>query len=242
MEKKHKSDVNSTDIQSSESTVQTPFQTGANSREIQLSLRGSIRFEFSSLVGRKLFSRCPPIVSGGPQLLNLGCGANRYDEFVNADFFTFKSGFFLKHFWMLDLRYKLKVSDNYWDGVYSEHTLEHLYPKQVESLLLELHRTLKPGAWLRIIVPDLAKYVNYYNGEESHPLFHRWHYRAQAMRNISQNHFHYSLWDAPLLTLFLKNAGFAIVLKKSFGQGSDSRLLKDSANREWESLYIEARK
>lgn len=143
---------------------------------------------------------------------------------------------------MLDLRYAMNARDNYWDGVYTEHTLEHLYPIDVLGVLREIHRTLKHGAWVRVIVPDLEKYIRYYCGAPSDPLFQRWPLRAEALRNISQNHFHFSLWDRPLMMEYLRIAGFSTIVPREYGEGDDCRLLKDSVNRRWESLYVEARK
>ncbi len=218
------------------------METGQGGVTSQITIMGILRFETASLLGRTLFRGGPPIVGAGPQMLNLGCGTNRYDGFVNADFYAFRSGLFQKGLWMIDLRYKLKAPSNYWSGVYTEHTLEHLYPLQVLNLLKEVHRTLKPKAWVRVIVPDVSKYVQYYNGVDSHPLFERWPYRAEALRNIAQNHFHYSLWDAALMMEYLKRAGFLNVYERQFGKGEDHRLIKDSGNRQWESLYVEAQK
>lgn len=217
-------------------------QSPLDAQECQVSLRGVLRFEAVSLLGRLLFHRRPPSVETGPRLLNLGCGTNRYPEFVNADFYAVRSGRGQNNFWMVDLRYPLKCPGDYWDGVFTEHTLEHLYPNQALALLKELHRTMRPGAWVRVAVPDLAKYVSYYFGQPSHTLFQRWPLRAQAVRNLSQAHFHCSLWDVPLMSHYLYEAGFVKVCEQQYGQGADGRLLKDSPNRQWESLYVEAQR
>lgn len=41
------------------------------------------------------------------------------------------------------------------DGVYSSHSLEHLYPYDVPVALAEFKRVLKPGGIIIIFVPDL---------------------------------------------------------------------------------------
>ncbi|PLZ90674.1 hypothetical protein CEN44_10295 [Fischerella muscicola CCMEE 5323] len=144
--------------------------------------------------------------------------------------------------WMLDLRFPLNCDDNVWDGVFSEHTLEHLYPDQVLQLLKELYRTIKPGAWLRISVPDLKKYVKYYCGEEVHELFNRWQTGCEAIRTLTQDYGHLSVWDNTLLAKFFKEAGFINIQEVSFMQGTDKLLLMDQQDRAWESLYMEAQK
>jgi len=143
---------------------------------------------------------------------------------------------------MLDLRFPLNCDDNVWDGVFSEHTLEHLYPDQVLQLLKELYRTIKPGAWLRISVPDLKKYVKYYCGEGVHELFNRWQTGCEAIRTLTQDYGHLSVWDSTLLAKFLKEAGFVNIQEVSFMQGTDKLLLMDQQDRAWESLYMEAQK
>lgn len=210
--------------------------------DFQSTLPGHFRFELASLIGRWFLQKKAPRLPSEPQLLNLGCGDRAYPDFINADFFRIRSEHRPKNFWMVDLRYPLPCEAGHWDGIFTEHTLEHLYPSQALALLREAYRTLKPGGWLRVVVPDLGRYVQYYNGQSPDPLFERWPLRAEALRNLSQRHFHLSLWDAALLDHYLRRAGFTQTAERQAGQGADARLLKDSANRQWESLYMEARK
>mgnify|MGYP002725858945 CR=1 FL=1 len=140
------------------------------------------------------------------------------------------------------MRYSLNCDDNVWDGVFSEHTLEHLYPNQVLSLLKEINRTMKQRAWLRIAVPDLAKYVEYYCGKQTNQTFKRWPTGCEAIRCLTQNWVHLSVWDSKLLTRFLEEAGFISIREVGFMEGTDPKLLKDSKDRRWESLYMEAQK
>ena len=118
------------------------------STKYHLSLKSLLRFEFISLYGRLLLNKKPTLTNDN-NLLNLGCGLNKFDGWVNADFY---SGI---KFWkknknrpdcMLDLRYPLNCDDNVWAGIFSEHTIEHLYPNQALTLLKELYRTMKKGA------------------------------------------------------------------------------------------------
>jgi len=211
------------------------------STDFQLSVRDHAHFEFSSWLGRTFRNRRPPQLPG-PQLLNLGAGTNLYPEFVNADFFQSPGAKLRQNFWALDMRYPLNCEDNHWDGVYTEHALEHIYPDRVLAMLKEIHRTLKPKAWVRVIVPDIKKYVEYYNGKPSHKLFERYSPRASGIRSVSQHHLHYSLWDIELMAECLQLAGFKVVEPRTLNVGADPRLLKDAPAREYESLYIEGQK
>jgi predicted SAM-dependent methyltransferase len=203
-----------------------------------LTLTALLNFELRSLYGRTLQNRKPVLNRSGENLLHLGCGSNEIQGWINADFFSLKR----KLDWMLDLRYPLNCDDNVWDGVFTEHTLEHLYPDQVASLLKELHRTMKPGAWIRISVPDLQKYVNYYCHKEVDVEFSQFRTGCEAIRTLTQDSIHLSVWDSQLLKKFLESAEFINVQKVSFGQGTDGLSIQDLESRAWESLYMEAQK
>jgi SAM-dependent methyltransferase len=206
------------------------------------SLWSHVRFELRSWIGRQLFGRPPPALGTGDRLLNLGCGPTLFEGWVNADFFRFRVWRLPTSFWAVDLRYALNCPSGYWDGVYCEHTIEHLRPSQAHALFKEVFRTLKPGAWFRVSVPDLARYVRYYQGEPMDEAFGRWPLRAAAIRSVSQGWVHASVWDRELLIAALTFIGFEPVRAVDYRMGEDPRLLKDLPKRRWESLYIEARK
>lgn len=131
------------------------------STKYQISLKKMLDFEIRSLYGRNLHSKKPILSKDNLNLLlnllHLGCGSNKFENWVNADFFQdlkFWKQDKNRPDWMLDLRFPLNCDDCVWDGVFTEHRLERLYPVQVLNLLKELNRTMKPGAWLRITVPD----------------------------------------------------------------------------------------
>lgn len=215
------------------------------STKYQVNLKGLWNFEIRSIFGRIFYFKQPKFPRNGKNLLNLCCGKNKLEGWVNADFLKdlkFWQRENKQLDWMLDLRLPLNCNDDVWDGVFSEHTLEHLYPMQALNLLKELNRTMKPGAWLRIAVPDLKKYVNYYSGKDVDEKFHEWSTGCEAIRSLTQNYIHLSVWDSQLLELFLEQSGFVNIKEVSFREGSDLLLLKDSSERKWESLYIEAQK
>jgi predicted SAM-dependent methyltransferase len=212
--------------------------------EYQANFIGLLKFEFYSWLGRIFFNTKPSLQLNNKRMLNLGCGKTKFSNWTNADFFSLKfwGNKNYKPDWMLDLRYPLNCDSNFWDGVFTEHTLEHLYPNQVMQLLKELNRTMKPGAWLRVSVPDLKKYVSYYSGGEVDQTFHRWQTGCEAIRTLTQDYIHVSLWDSELLSIFLKESGFINIREVAFMQGTDESLLKDKKERAWESLYMEAQK
>ena len=220
----------------------------ADSSHHKFTWQGLLFFEIKSFIGRHfLQKRKLKIDPNQINLLNLGSGLKPITEpcWINADFFN---GFLpgeTKAFhadWMLDLRYPLLCPDNVWDGVFTEHTLEHLYPDEVFNLLKELHRTMKPQAWIRITVPDLQKYVDYYEGRNVNPKFSQWKTGNEAIHTLTQNYQHISVWNDELLGQFLETIGFENIKQVSLQQVTYMRLCKDREERSWETFYMEAQK
>jgi len=208
---------------------------------------GMISFEMKSLFFR-MFFKCAPKLNKPSNYLNLGCARNHIKGMVNADFFPTIRFWKInpKLEWYLDLRYPLRCRDSVFDGVFSEHTLEHLYPDDALRLLKELHRVMKRGAIIRITVPDLEKYVEFYNGkltgEDQKAFAEKFETGASAIRRMSQDFLHLSLWDFQELSRYLAIAGFVDITKKRFRECSDPVLCHDLENRCWETLYVEAKK
>jgi hypothetical protein len=220
------------------------------SDQLQISLQGVFLFEIQSLIGRSLFNSKPNLTANDKNFLNLGCSSTVVNGWVNADFYNLRKLLLLKSEqnllrpnWFLDLRFPLNCDDNVWDGVFTEHTLEHLYPTQAFNLIKEIFRTMKHGAWLRVTVPDLNKYVRFYKAEEVDNEFSlRWKTGCEAVRSLTQDYYHHSLWDSELLSLSLEKAGFINIQEVSYMVGSDKKLLIDRDIRKWETLYMEAQK
>ena len=70
----------------------------------------------------------------------------------------------------------------------------------------------------------------------------RFPHPALALSFVTQMHLHRSAWDAELLTKLLTEAGFADARAAEFGQGADTRLVRDDRDKAFESLYVDARK
>jgi SAM-dependent methyltransferase len=112
--------------------------------------------------------------------LNLGCGAQVVDGWVNVDYalgarlarlpLAGKVAKKLKvtrldwdeRIFIHDLTTRFPWPDGSVDAVYSSHTLEHLTKNEGSFFVGESHRVLKPGGLLRIVVPDLRPIVNDY--------------------------------------------------------------------------------
>ncbi len=214
----------------------------------KLKITNLIKFEIKSLIGRTFLNKKPKLFKNENHL-NLGCADHYLDGYVNADFFyNFKPWKKDKRKleWELDLRYRLNCKNDIFDGIHSEHVLEHLCPNQVLNLLKELLRILKPEGTLRISVPNIEEYINFYidkiDGDKKIEFEKRYKNGCQAIRSITQDHQHLSVWDFENLSEYLSLAGFREIKKVSFMKGGEKKLLIDLEKRKWETLYIEAKK
>jgi predicted SAM-dependent methyltransferase len=214
-------------------------------------LKQIVLFEFMSWYGRSFRKNKSKIRKTSiPLLLDLGCGSNFQENWVHVDFYKTPRLKFWKKYPKCrnaeieaDLRFPLNCPSNIVDGIYSGHTIEHLYPHEAFQLLSETFRILKPGSWLRINFPDLEKYVNYYIGNESDHEFFKFKTGCEAISIITQNFGHHSSWDEKLISMVLYDIGFVNIKKVKFGEeGSDKRLIKEEAVRKWETLVVEAQK
>jgi predicted SAM-dependent methyltransferase len=209
------------------------------------SLASKFKFECISFFGN-LFYRFGPRNRFGKKYLNLGCGLSYFPNWTNADFYHYPLKFWKVQprknpDWMLDIRKPLRCSSNYWDGIFTEHTLEHITHSECFRLFVEFHRVLKKGGVVRIIVPDIRKAVEFYNDRSKHDYFVTgFDTGCEAIWEVTQNYYHKSVWDAELMIVILKKAGFTSVSEVSFGKSSSLDVMKDNPVRECYSLYIEA--
>lgn len=116
--------------------------------------------------------------------LNLGCGAQVVDGWINVDyslgakfsklpFFSFLNNrikFFNltwdKRIYIHDLTCELPWANEEVDVIYTSHTLEHLNKQDGYNLLSEIFRILRNGGVLRVNVPDLEIVVDGYKNEK----------------------------------------------------------------------------
>ncbi len=87
---------------------------------------------------------------------------------INTDIIDLNS--FASHhrykFMQLDVRQLLPFNDNSVDLIFSSHMLEHLTKDEGFFFLRECRRIMKPGAVMRIAVPDAERLINYYQAKQ----------------------------------------------------------------------------
>ncbi|OGU15535.1 MAG: hypothetical protein A2076_12770 [Geobacteraceae bacterium GWC2_53_11] len=91
------------------------------------------------------------------KLLNIGCGATYHPAWVNIDVEPVSKEI-LRH----DATTPLPLEDGCFDVCYCSHVLEHLSRDEARLLVTEIHRVLKPGGIIRLVVPDLEGIVRAY--------------------------------------------------------------------------------
>jgi len=182
---------------------------------------------------------------------NIGSGVRElHSDFVNIDFFYSKLalkeffGIEEKHkngFVQADLRFSLPFPKNRFEGIFSEHALEHLYPNEAFNLLCEIHRVLAPGGVFRITLPDFQKsasdYIN--NSLNSDPWSVDFRSKGEQINKVMKWG-HKALYDAEFLIYLLKVIGFVDVRETTFREGLNPDLLIDKEIRKPCTFYVEA--
>ncbi|MCX6291577.1 MAG: methyltransferase domain-containing protein [Bacteroidetes bacterium] len=212
-------------------------------------------FEVRSFLGRTFTGRLK-VNPSERNLINLGCGPDVIKGFINIDFFFEPSVDY-----GADLRYPLRIDDNCIDGIFCEHTMEHLTYAMNDQVLNDCYRIMKPGAAIRIIVPDVSIFAENYVAK-NHAWFKKWEelmminstdpVRAkrriatnmQAISFVTQEYLHVACWDFETMKYYLEKNNFKDIKKTDFGIGRQKDLLVDtnSDDRKHVSLYIEATK
>ncbi|MGQ0577423.1 MAG: class I SAM-dependent methyltransferase [Betaproteobacteria bacterium] len=93
----------------------------------------------------------------GNRLLNVGCGMHFHPDWVNVDVVPAS-----REVIAADVRKGLPFADQIFDAAYCSHVLEHLPRREACNLLQQMHRVLRPGGVIRIVVPDLETLAREY--------------------------------------------------------------------------------
>jgi len=87
--------------------------------------------------------------------VHVGAGSSHLEGWVNVDLWPAPLS--------LDFRWGLPFAAGSTDRVYLSHVLEHAYyPNEALQLLREIHRVLRPGGRVRIVVPDIEACIAAY--------------------------------------------------------------------------------
>lgn len=131
--------------------------------------------------------------------LHLGCGKRFIDGFIHIDAVDYPH---IDHVTSIDnLSF---IQDESVDLIYNCHVLEHFKRRDVNRVLAEWYRVLKPGGILRISVPDFEKLcIVYEDTKNINLIIGALFGRQDYLYNI-----HYNVFDFLSLQKVLNDSGF----------------------------------
>jgi len=105
----------------------------------------------------------------------------------------------------LDLCKPLPFPDDSVDAIFSSHVLEHLFMDEVERLIDQCYRVLRPGGICRVVVPDLEKIMRLYEVEDPRRFINDI-YEVSTRSAVKNSH--HCAFTGPFLRKLFSNAGF----------------------------------
>jgi len=148
--------------------------------------------------------------------LHLGCGGNLLDGWLNTDLIPERSAVV-----PLDSTRPLPFAAHSFNRVFSEHMIEHIPFSAACALFAECHRVLRPGGFIRLATPDLARICGLHAaqaepGVAAYLAWSRPRYAvpgpgssaAHVVNSLFYHHGHRFLFDADTLSAALAQAGF----------------------------------
>lgn len=185
--------------------------------------------------------------------MNIGCGSNIASDWINIDLANRPNVF------CWDCRRSLPFEDGSATAIFAEHVFEHFDPNAAARFLSECYRCLRLRGVLRLVVPDAGMYLMHFDNwnelKMARPLIeengvYRDYSLGQVYRTkmelinevFRQGSEHKYAYDTETLMLKLYDAGFACVVRQTFGISMMHEVPLDTPERKTESLYIDARK
>lgn len=174
----------------------------------------------------KLLKRYP-----GSIMLNIGCGTDYKDGWINIDNNSDDNIEKLDLNW--DLRNPLPFAENSVDFIFNEHFFEHLTVEEGQVVMKDLLRVLKPGGVIRIAMPDLEGVVHNYTSVplDKDPVIKEFKFdfvqtRAEWMNMSFRWWGHKWLYDWEELQRRLKQAGYTKIKRCKLRTSAHAELQK----------------
>jgi predicted SAM-dependent methyltransferase len=152
----------------------------------------------------------------------------------------------------------LPFADNEVDNVYTSHTLEHVRHWLVIPLLTDIHRVLKPGGKIRIVVPNIRIHLKAYMRGDVNWQEKSWRKRRQKetypnthlgallgyfysyVKTGNRRDGHHMAFDWETLEWCVSQAGFQKIARLKYNECSSVFRGLDFATHAKFSLYLEA--
>lgn len=137
-----------------------------------------------------------------PLRLNLGCGKDVKPGWVNIDLFSDNPDVV-----KMDIR-RLDIADNAADEILASDILEHFSHREVDLILIEWARVLKPGGIIEIRCPNLKLQINaYMRGDWNADVASYMIFGGQT----NPGDYHCVAFDENSIRQHLLNAGFELI-------------------------------
>ena len=146
------------------------------------------------------------------KLVYVGCGHHRMKGFVHAEISISKDKSGPPEI-LADMTERIPLDNDSVDLVFSRATLEHLTYRELINHFLECFRILKPGGYVRMVVPSFDMIIKEYKEKiywpdfEKHPDFPNENYVDTFISTILY-HDHYYLHNFNTLSRALEKTGF----------------------------------
>lgn len=208
---------------------------------------------FATPVAGRRYLRTHPVAK-----LHLGASFKGFPGWFNTDLFPER--------WpvvRLDATRPFPLPDASFQVVFSEHMIEHVPLDGARRMLGECCRVLRPGGWIRIATPDLARIVRLYIDRDE-PAHRRYFDRSVANFGLARDlpphtatvnslfylHGHRFIFDQEALATLFRQAGFTDIRRCVPGESAVPELRGIEAHQDVigvegnliETLVLEGRK
>lgn len=201
--------------------------------------------------------------------LNLGCGSQVLNGWINVDYYlgarfakipffrlfnrklSLFNGDWNERIYLHDLRKKFPWPERTIDVVYSSHILEHFSREDGRRFLAECHRVLRENGIIRVVVPDLRHYVvEYIEGRiQADEFVEKLGVLYGHSNNMLKNRLspfiqfpHKCMYDSPRLLEILSEIGFDASKRSAFDSDISDIRLVELERRTKDAVIVEGRK
>jgi hypothetical protein len=125
-------------------------------------------------------------------------------------------------------------ADDTAEAIFSSHVVEHLSLHSARVCVRNAYRVLKKDGVLRIVVPDLDKYIAEYRSDTAY----EWAREVYEADNTSEKNMHHFMYNCESMTRLMREAGFSDVRRVSYRAGRCPDI--DQLDNRPDSLFMEA--
>lgn len=145
---------------------------------------------------------------GNSMKLNVGCGYNILEGYINVDMVATTPQTVVKNILAID------YPDNSVDEIYMRHSIEHFFEDEIRQIIVNNYRMLRPGGQFVVETPDFGRIMEAWQKDLLPKQILNWilfgFQAGDKTRERSIHMLHKWAFDEPLLREFLEEVGFSI--------------------------------